>query len=175
MISAKAKILIGAAIALAAVVALPATTAVAGSISAGGAVRPQQTFVGLVNGASSGAKVVVDCSEAVRPGETGPPASGQTIAVRSPSPSTVPTGDTGTLGRKIVARIPTTSSAAASSVVFTHYGATALPTTWRLPCIGSGTIVFSPSPTSSTARSETMTVTFITPCPGVCASHRRRP
>jgi len=174
MIPARPKILMAAAVVLAVVIALPVATAVAGTTTAGAPIRPQQSFYGLVNSSPTGAKIVVDCSPAVRPGETGPPASGQTIAVRSPSPSTVPPGATGTLGRKIVARVPATGSAAASRVVFTHYGVAALPTTWKLPCLGSGTIVFSPSPTSPTARSETMTVTFVTPCPGVCASHRRR-
>jgi hypothetical protein len=41
-----------------------------------------------------------------------------------------------------------------------------------LPCMGSGTIVFVPRPTSATARSESMTVTFVSPCAGICADRR---
>jgi hypothetical protein len=169
MLQKTGRVLIGAGVVFGALVALQATGGTAGARSSSGAVQPQQTFFGLVNGSSIDAKVEVACSEAVRPGETGPPVSGQTIAVRSPSPSTVPSGSTGSLGRKIVARFVTTSAAASSTVTFTHYGSEPLPTTLALPCLGSGTIVFSPKPTSATGRSETMTVMFVTPCPGVCA------
>lgn len=101
----------------------------------------------------------------------GNPVSGQTIGVRSPSPSTTPTGSTGARGTTIVVQfVP--SSAAVTAVTFTRYGSKPLPTTLLLPCIGSGTIVFSPRPTGAGARSETMAVTYVTPCAGVCADKR---
>jgi hypothetical protein len=143
----------------------------AGANPTAGVIRPDQTFFGLVNGSASGANIKVACSQAVRPGEMGHPVSGQSIAVRSPSPSTVSSGDTGGRGRTIIAGFVTTSSSAPSSVTFTHYGSQPLPTTLLLPCLGSGTIVFSARPTSSTARSETMAVTYIDPCPGICADN----
>ena len=136
---------------------------------AGGTIRPDQTFFGLVNGDATAATVAVACPEAVRPGETGPPVSGQTIAVRSPSPSVTPGGATGARGTTIVAQFLTTSTAATSSITFDHYGSKVLPSTLMLPCLGSGSIVFTPRPTSTTAHSESMTVTYVTPCPGVCA------
>ena len=58
-------------------------------------------------------------------------------------------------------------------MTFTAYGSQPLPSTLLLPCLGPGTVVFSPVPGSATARSETMAVTFVTPCPGVCANGRQ--
>ncbi len=165
-------VLISAGVVVAAIAAMVVPGGIAGAKSSGGAVRPQQTFFGVVNGSAVDAKIEVACPEAVRPGEVGPPVSGQTLGVQSPSPSAIPNGDTGSSGRTIVAQFTTSSAAALPDVTFTRYGSKPLPTTLELPCLGSGTIVFSPRPTSSTARSETMTVTYVTPCPGICADAR---
>jgi hypothetical protein len=173
MLRRMTRVLLGGGVVLAAVVGSVAPGGVAGATSGSGAVRPHQTFVGLVNGSQTGAKVKVACSEAVRPGERGNPVSGQTIAVRSPAPSSASSGATGSSGRRIVAQFSTSSTAAAPDVVFTSYGSQPIPTTLLLPCMGSGTVVFAPRPTSATARSVTLTVTFVSPCPGVCAGHRR--
>jgi hypothetical protein len=163
----------GVTAAVALVAGLVAPGAAAGAASTPpGPIAPGQTYFAVVNGVAVNAKVVVACSAAVRPGQKGHPVSGQTIGVRSPSPSTVPTGFTGSLGRSIVAQLvsPTPTVAAAASVVFDSYGTKALPTTWLVPCSGSGTITFNARPTSATARNEKMTVTFVAPCPGtVCA------
>jgi hypothetical protein len=72
-----------------------------------------------------------------------------------------------------VAQFSPSSTAAPPDLTFTTYGSQPIPTTLLLPCIGSGTVVFTPRPTSATARSVTLTVTFVSPCPGVCAGHRR--
>jgi hypothetical protein len=145
--------------------------AVAGA-KAKAAVGSDQTFFGLVNGSRTDAKIAVACSEAEQPGEMGNPVSGQTIAVRSPAPSTAPSGATGSRGQKIIAQFPTPSATAAPSVIFSRYGSQPIPTTLLLPCMGPGTIVFVPRPTSATARSESMTVTFVSPCAGICADRR---
>jgi hypothetical protein len=168
-----ARILCGGGIVLGALVGPLVAGSVAGARSAGRAIGPDQSFVGQVNGETSGASIIVDCPEGLQPAETGPPASGQTIGVRSPSSSTAATGETGTRGRTIVAEFVGSDAAAVSSTVsFSDYGVEALPTRLKLPCLGSGTVVFSPRPTSGSARSETMTVTFITPCNGICADRR---
>jgi hypothetical protein len=145
--------------------------AIAGA-KANSAIGSDQTFVGLVNGSRTDATIVVACPEAQRPGEMGNPVSGQTVAVRSPAPSTSPSGATGTRAKKIIAQFPTPSAVAAPSVIFSRYGSQPIPTTLLLPCFGSGTVVFSPSPTSATARSESLTVTFVWPCVGTCAAGR---
>ena len=36
-----------------------------------------------------------------------------------------------------------------------------IPTTLTLPCYGTGTVTFTPLPTSATARAFTMSVTFV--------------
>jgi hypothetical protein len=164
-----ARVLIGAGIVLGGLVVSPVPGASAGVRSTVRVIGPRQTFFGLVNGAASGAKITVVCPEAVQPHEMGHPANGQTIAVRSPAPSTTASASTGTKATSIVAEFSTPSATAASSVVFARYGSKQIPTTLLLPCIGSGTIVFSPVPTSASARSETMAVTYVTPCVGVCA------
>jgi hypothetical protein len=145
----------------------------AGATTDSGSIGPHQTFVGLVNGNQTSASIEVACPEGIRPGGTGPPASGQTIGVRSPSSSATPGGTTGSRARTIVARFGPSGPAATSTVTFTRYGSVPIPTTLRLPCIGSGTLVFTPRPTSATAQSETMTVTYVTPCHGICADGRR--
>jgi hypothetical protein len=141
-------------------------------------IKPNQTFAGVVNGDPNAATVEVACTAALRPGERGHPVSGQTIGVRSPASSATGSGTTGSKGRTIMARFlsstPTVStSAAAATVTFTHYGTEPLPTTLLLPCLGSGSLVFSAQPSSTTARNETMAVTYTTPCQGICADNRR--
>jgi hypothetical protein len=163
-----ARVLTGIGLLLGALVVPAALGSPAGAKSSAAAIGPHQTFFGLVNGSATAPKITVACPAAVRPHEMGHPVSGQTIAVRSPAPSTS-TGSTGTRATSIVAQFATPSATPASSVVFTRYGSKPIPTTLLLPCVGSGTLVFSPVPTSATAHSETVTVTYVSPCVGVCA------
>jgi hypothetical protein len=54
------------------------------------------------------------------------------------------------------------SSGAVTPVVLTSWAVPAkIPTTLLLPCYGTGTVTFAPYPTSPTARSATVTVTFV--------------
>src|SRR5207247_1836768 len=47
-------------------------------------------------------------------------------------------------------------------VQFTHYGvAQSIPTSLELPCAGQGLVIFSPEPSSSTARPATVTVNYV--------------
>jgi hypothetical protein len=132
------------------------------------AIGPNQSFVGLVNGHASKATIDVVCPGPARLGQTGHPAGGQTIGVQFPPPSTVPvvpTGYTGTRGRSIVASfispVAAQASPASSTVVFSQYGTVSLPTTLLVPCIGSGSVLFTPKPTSKTARSATVSVSYV--------------
>jgi hypothetical protein len=49
-------------------------------------------------------------------------------------------------------------------VTFTDYGSQPIPTTILLPCYGSTTVLFVPRPTSRTARSAHVKITFVPTC-----------
>jgi hypothetical protein len=154
--------------------ARPATT------TTSAAVGPKQSFTALVNGQSAHATVKVICPGPVQRNQMGNPESGQTIAVERPSTVTAaPGGFTGTKGDSIVAELPSPSATAANTgVIFTDYGSQAIPTTILLPCDGSSTVLFVPRPTSRTARSAHVTITFLptcdsTVCPAAASARTR--
>jgi hypothetical protein len=126
-------------------------------------VGPNQYFEGLVNGQAHQSSVRITCLGPVRPGQLGRPAPGQTVAVRhasSSSPTAV--GFTGSAAREIVAFF-SPSASNAPQVRLTEYGvAVGIPTSFLLPCTGTGSVQFSANPPSSTARPDTVVITFIT-------------
>jgi hypothetical protein len=132
-----------------------------GVASAAKGIGPDQHFVGLVNKHSTNAIIVMVCATP-DPSETGHPLSGQTIAVkpRTTAPST--SGDTGTRGRSITATIVWAAAVSTANppLTFTQYGSQTIPTSLVLPCSGSGSVVFSPEPTSKTASSARVAVSF---------------
>jgi hypothetical protein len=132
-----------------------------GVASARTAIAPGQHFVGLVNKHTTNVVIVMACPTP-DPNGTGHPLGGQTIAVEPPSSTATTTGYTGTHGRSITASfvLPVPTSTASAGLRFTHYGSQTLPTSLVLPCSGSGLVVFTPEPTSKTAHSTSVTVTF---------------
>jgi len=121
-------------------------------------VLPNQYFDGVVNGKTAAAIVRTIC-----PGPSttqGHPVSGQTLSVTLlASGSTTSTGFTGSLGNSIAA-VPVTN-VANDPVVFTEYfHSSALPTSWTVPCSGTGTIAFTPLPGSPTARTDFVSVRY---------------
>jgi len=125
-------------------------------------IAPHEHFIGLVNGKSSKATVIVACPGPVSVGQTGHPVGG-TIAVEPPSTATGSSGYTGSRGRSVVASFvipvdlpPTTNTA----LTFTRYGSQSIPTALSLPCSGSGYVVFTPEPTSKTSQDITVGVTY---------------
>ena len=139
---------------LAAMMALALT---AGSAAAQTSIGPNQQFAGVINGSAAKAVVYVVCPGPVGPGSTGPPRSGQGVQVVE----NTGTGFTGSAADHIVASFGSTTGTA-QTLVFKEYGVPQdIPTTFRLPCGGTGTVFFTPLPTSSTARSATVEVTFI--------------
>ena len=127
-------------------------------------ILPDQQFVGLINGTNNGTgqnvTVKMACFGPVRPGQTGHPFGGQPVEVAK-AEVIATFGYTGSLGTSIVANFPSTG-ATPQRLPFTDYGAPQnIPTTWFFPCYGSGTVVFSPQPTSPTAKSFTVTVNFV--------------
>jgi hypothetical protein len=125
-------------------------------------IMPNQYFNGVVNGKTADATVYTACPGPAT-GQTGHPVGGQTLMVvrASPTGSADGLGFTGGLGTSIAAA-PVTSSVANTPVVITVYNqASALPIGWTVPCEGSGLIAFAPKPTSSTARTDYVTVRFV--------------
>lgn len=140
---------------LAAAAALALTT---GSASAAQQVGPNQVFSGVVNGGTSNVDVYVVCPGPVRLGQLGHPFNDRWQVI-----SGTGAGFTGSAANRIVATIAgATSTGSATSATFTEYGVPqAFPPELLLPCSGTGKAVFTPQPTSSTARSSTVTVRFV--------------
>ena len=125
-------------------------------------VGPNQLFEGLVNGRTIQSSIRIACLGPVRPGQLGRPLPGQTVMVRQ-APPTGPTsvGFTGSAARSIVAFL-SPSASNDPSIVMTEYGvAAAIPTHISLPCTGTGRVFFFAQPTSPTARSTSVAVTFV--------------
>ena len=136
---------------LAAAAALTLTT---GSAAAQAPVGPNQLFSGVVNGRTANATVYVVCPGPTYPGELGRPFADKWEVVPGGS------GFTGSAANRIVATISSPAKGATST--FTEYGvAQAFPATALLPCSGTGTAVFTPAPTSPTARAAVVTVRFV--------------
>ena len=125
-----------------------------GSAAAQQPIGPNQPFSGVVNGSTANAPVYVICPGPVTLTSRGHPAGNQSWQV-------VPggMGFTGSAGTRVVATFAADSSA---PVTFTEYGVPQpIPTSLLLPCSGTGLAVFTPRPTSATAKPATVTVHFI--------------
>lgn len=128
-----------------------------GAVAAGSPVGPNQQFAGVINGKAADATIFMVCPGPAFPGQTGHPEGGQGVQVVENTGA----GFTGSAAREIVAQFSPSSSTAAA-LVFTQYGVIQdIPTALVLPCSGTGSVVFSPLPTSTTARSATVKVTFV--------------
>ena len=153
-LAAAATVALGAAL-------VPVATAATASAQDPIAITPNTYFVGLVNGKTADAVITVVCPGPVTTGSLGHPVAGQTAEVRSPVPTAAPAGFTGSAGREIVAGFTSASTVVQSIRFGSYFAPAAIPTTWLLPCGGSATMTFVPEPTSPTARSYTVTVTFL--------------
>ena len=120
-----------------------------------------QPFIGLVNGKSADAVVTVVCPFPLTAGELGTPTSGQYVEVE---PEVVGGssvfGYTGSAADSIDALFSPTSTANQPVVIHDYFVKVPIPTTLRLPCAGSGEVVFAPAPTSPTARPYIVNVTY---------------
>lgn len=123
-------------------------------------IGPNQFFTGQVNSVSVNAVIRVVCPGPVTPGETGHPISGQSVDV-VPGASTSPAGSgyTGSAGTSV--EVDFGSASTATPVTLSSYAVkAAIPTGLALPCSGSGTVEFVPAPTSTTAQTATVAVTY---------------
>src|SRR5262249_54022980 len=125
-------------------------------------IGPNQYFYGLVNDHAGQATIQMGCFGPIRPGQTGHPLAGQTVKVLpAPAPTTSDLGFTGSAAHAIPVPFPT-PTVANTRVVLRDYAVSApIPTSLILPCAGNGTVAFVPDPTSPTAHTATVTVTFV--------------
>lgn len=130
-------------------------------------IGPNQFFTGLVNGTNVDAVVTTDCVGPVVPGEMGHPVSGQFVSVdpAAASGSAADLGFTGSLGDSVQVFLggPTASGPSSTGLVGTlndYAVRLAIPTTIEVPCDGAGAAAFVPEPTSPTAKTAILDVTF---------------
>jgi hypothetical protein len=124
-------------------------------------IGPNQSFQGNINGLHSGATIYVVCPGPIWPGRLGHPVSGQPVKTVLNS-STAAGGYTGSLGRSIVASFGPATTSTPQTLTFTsHYAPQDIPTTFLLPCDGTALVPFAPRPTSPTAVTDHVKVTFV--------------
>lgn len=126
-------------------------------------VGPGITFAGTVNGATSNARILTSCFGPITPGETGHPLAGQYVEAVSAANSGGIPGYTGTAATQIAVTLTTTTSASTTALttLYDIFLKVAIPTNATVPCAGSGTVGFTPLPTSPTARTATVSVTLV--------------
>lgn len=152
---------------------LVATTAVVSPAGAAGKVGPKQYFTGVINGTDGNTAtpitIQMGCFGPLRPGQTGHPMKGQTLAVHQLYPPSSTTGSLGYTGHdseigvffKAPPKAAVAASAAAKTVIFMHYDTPQrLSTSLTLPCGGTGTIWFTPIPVLTPSRSAKVSVQF---------------
>jgi hypothetical protein len=125
-------------------------------------IGPNQYFYGLVNNQAGHATIQMGCFGPIRPGQTGHPLPGQTVKVFPvPPPTTNDLGFTGSAAHAIAVRFPL-PTAVNTPVILRDYAVSAdIPVSLTLPCSGTGTVAFVPEPTSPTAHTATVTVSFV--------------
>jgi hypothetical protein len=125
-------------------------------------IGPHQLFVGQVNGVSVDAAIKVGCFGPVTPGETGHPVAGQTVDVMPVVPPTSSlVGYTGESADRIQVGFTLASTAATPVILRATVVRAAIPTSLNLPCFGTGQVAFVPAPTSATARTSFVKVTYV--------------
>jgi hypothetical protein len=151
------------------VAVLAATLAVVLPLATGAAdaqkvIRPNQHFVGLVNGSNASAEVLVVCAGPIYAGRTGPVAGGQSMSVAKAPNGGGYTGPFHTVNAWFVPA--SASSMSPTQLTFTKYGvAQSIPTSVQVPCGGSGQVEFSSCPYLAPCAAgwvpEYVSVTFV--------------
>ncbi|HLX50968.1 MAG TPA: hypothetical protein VKS82_21785 [Streptosporangiaceae bacterium] len=140
----------------------PAAAAGAKSLQDPVPIGPNEYFTGLVNNHPPGQAVIyVVCPGPLQPGQTGHPTASQPVEVEPASPtSTGDLGYTGSAGDEITAALGTTSTSIVLASFTSYFVQQYIPTGIEVPCSGTGTVAFIPSPGSSTAKTAILDVTF---------------
>lgn len=140
-----------------------ATPAMAGGTVDPAPVGPNQFFTGLVNGASGLSRIAVMCDGPIDFVPTGHPVAGQTLEVVPADPAgVVAPGFTGSAARAIGVRFAPASLATPPVVLRFYRTIAQIPTDILVPCTGAGAVSFVPTPSTPTARTATVKVTFVT-------------
>lgn len=144
-----------------ALVALTGSTALAAVSPAQDPVPigPDQFFTATINGTSADPLIKVVCLGPIIAGETGHPLAGQYVEVQPAPTSSAVVGYTGSAADGIDVLFASASSAGPLALT-SYYAPVEIPTTLELPCGGTGTVTFAPSPTSPTAQNLTLTVSY---------------
>ena len=153
---------------------IAATAAMTIPAGATSRVGPMQFFTGVINGRDGNTATPITirmaCFGPVRPGQTGHPEGGQTLAVHQlfPPRATVGslgyTGNDSEIGVFFNAPPPATTRdrAATTTPAFLAYDRPRpLPTSLVLPCGGTGTVWFTPIPVIPPSRSANVPVRFV--------------
>jgi hypothetical protein len=118
-----------------------------------------QYFSGYVNGHPPGTAIIrVACAVGAT---TGHPLGDQPVEVKPVAASSAAdVGFTGSKGDKITASLSPTTAATIIASFTSYYVNKDIPVSITVPCSGTGTMLFVPSPTSKTAKTAKLTVTF---------------
>ena len=143
-----------------AVVAIAVASVATPAAASTSPIRPNQHYIGLVNGKHAGAVIYVACPGPIFPGRTGAVVGNQTVAVRHVRRGV---GYTGSFAQRIWAQF---GSDAIHVVGFTSYNvAEPIPTSLQLPCQGTGTVTFTTCfgtlPCAADTRPAVVPVTFL--------------
>jgi hypothetical protein len=153
-------------LALAAGAAVAVGTAAGTASAATTRIGPHQFFIGSVNGHALSAAIQLGCFGPGGGTRTGHPLPGQYVAANRVHPELIRPGFTGTAATAIDVSLVLSS---AQGVVTTYpvgtltgYGTRLpIPVTLNLPCSASGRAVFTPTPSSASARPYAVRVTLV--------------
>jgi len=153
---------------------LAAVAVIAVGLQAGpaqaGSVGPKQYFTGVINGKDGNTTTPITirmaCAGPIRPGQTGHPVAGQTLAVHQLFPpasgSLGYTGNDSRIGVSFAAPPSAAAQPGVTAPLFTrHDRPQPLPTSLTLPCAGTGTVWFTPIPVVPPSRAATVPVRFV--------------
>jgi hypothetical protein len=136
-----------------------------------GMVGPMQFFTGVINGKDGNTIIPITihmrCALPLKPGESGHPVRGQTLAVHQEFPpaaagSLGQTGNDSEIGVFFAAPPPAAARPGTSTPVFTRYDRPKpLPTSLTLPCAGTSTVYFTPIPVIPPSQSATAPVRYV--------------
>src|SRR5579859_978404 len=123
-------------------------------------IGPNQYFSGYINGHPPGSAVInVICPG---PTNTGHPVANQKIEVKPVPPSSASdVGFTGSAGKQIKALLPRAAPSSLLASFTSYFVAKNIPASITVPCSGTGSVIFAPSPASKTAVPATLTVTWV--------------
>jgi hypothetical protein len=127
-------------------------------------IGPNQLFNGLVNGSSGSAVIRMACFGPIRPGQTGHPFAGQTVAVsRALEAGPGFTGLADSIAATLFYPSPVAGTGTAVALaVFRYYNLPApISTALNLPCAGRGSVVFNPVLGGPSARPAVVRVYFV--------------